>query len=217
MTLRSVHRPDVLLATTPVLGAAVALVTDERALVEGIRAGEAGAFEVLFHRYYSPLVDFASGYLPAGNAMDAAEDVVHEVLLRVWRDRATWALRGTLRAYLFGAVRNRALNMTRHARVAERWRPLFTSDYGVPGLAEGGVGPDAAMERASDDAVRDARIQAAVAALPARQREVLLLRVERGLSNAEAAEVMGIAARSAETFHWRAVQALRRSLEGMVR
>jgi hypothetical protein len=52
MTSGSVHCPDTSHATEPALGATVALVMDERALVKRIRTGDERAFEQLFDAYY---------------------------------------------------------------------------------------------------------------------------------------------------------------------
>ena len=57
--------------------------------VERIRAGDAGAFEALFHTYHAPLCAFAYRYV---GVRDLAEEIVQEVFLFVWERRETWEI-----------------------------------------------------------------------------------------------------------------------------
>ena len=59
--------------------------------------------------------------------------------------------------------------------------------------------PDAAIDEEIHQRAQLRRVEAAIAALPARQREVLVLRSIEGLSQAETAEVLGISGKAVET------------------
>src|SRR5688572_18646362 len=76
------------------------------------------AFEALVTAHYARLGAFA--YRLVGSRA-AAEDVVHEVLLRVWRRRHKFSFHDPLR-YLYQAVRNEAESWRRH-EVRERRDP----------------------------------------------------------------------------------------------
>jgi RNA polymerase sigma-70 factor, ECF subfamily len=83
-------------------------LADDRELGEQIRCGDARAFEA-FYREQGPRL---RAFL-VGNPQ-AAEDVMQETFTQIWRRPNGFVPeRGTLRAYLFGAGRNRA---------AEWWR-----------------------------------------------------------------------------------------------
>ena len=66
--------------------------------------------------------------LRSDRAPDIAEEIVQEVLWYVWEHRATWDVHSGIRAYLFGAARNRALNELQRSGRAARWaaRPQVT-------------------------------------------------------------------------------------------
>ena len=78
------------------------------ALVARVRAGDERALETVFRSHYSPLCDFAARYV----RQDAlAEELVQDLFADLWARRQSWYVRGSVRAYLFAAVRNRALNL----------------------------------------------------------------------------------------------------------
>ena len=56
---------------------------------------------------------------------EAAEEVVQDVMLELCRRRSALDPAGSVRAYLFTAVRNRTLNVIRHERATARAIPLF--------------------------------------------------------------------------------------------
>ncbi len=108
-------------------------VPPDAELVARIRAGDEGGCEALYVAHHGPLWRFAYGYV---RSAEIAEELVQEVFLALWRNRADWEVSGSVRAWLYGAVRNRALNpgdravgrpavapsyrAVRHARVPRR-------------------------------------------------------------------------------------------------
>ncbi len=92
-----------------------------------IRGGDERAFEELFRSHAKELCRHAYHYLESAAL---AEEVVQDVLLRVWEHRATLTPPASARAYLHTAVRNRALDVMKAARSSARTH------------ASGGVGPD---------------------------------------------------------------------------
>jgi RNA polymerase sigma-70 factor (ECF subfamily) len=202
MIPRSVQRPDVFRAPESVRAAPLALVADERDLVARVRTGDRRAFDVLFGRYYEPLVKFVAGYT---RSLAVAEDLVQDVFLNVWTHREQWTIRDGVRAYLYGAARNRALNGTRHERVITRWAAAAASDQTVNGMSQG---PESAEDRVRT-AELTAHLQRAVAALPARRRQVYVLRCHHHLSYAEVAQVMGVSVKCVELQLAKALRSLR--------
>lgn len=166
-------------------------------LAERIRAGDIDAFASVFHRYYEPLVRAAFSYM---QARDTAEDVVQDVLVAVWERHTEFARHVSMAAYLFGAVRNRALDVLAHAAVVERHATSSQPDT-VPAADELVFATE--LARAAH-----ARIEA----LPPRVREVYRLRRDHALSNAEIADVLGITVHAVYVQMARAIKALRTSL-----
>ncbi|HMM11187.1 MAG TPA: RNA polymerase sigma-70 factor [Bacteroidales bacterium] len=76
-------------------------------------------FESLFGRYYKPLCAAAFTYVR--NRKDA-EDIVQQLFVRIWENRAAYQIDASESAYLFSALRNACLNHIR--RVQKRMQPL---------------------------------------------------------------------------------------------
>src|SRR3954453_24042928 len=77
------------------------------AFARRLATGEAAAFELLFPRYFNRLRRYAYGYT---RAWAEAEDVVHDVFLRLWRRRRWLGQVRDLNAYMYRVTRNLALN-----------------------------------------------------------------------------------------------------------
>jgi RNA polymerase sigma-70 factor (ECF subfamily) len=173
--------------------------TDPHALTARIRAGDASAFQTLFRTHYGELCSFV--HTQVGSA-DIAEEIVQDVLLRVWHNRSRLDPQQSLRPYLYRAARNHAINHLKRRRLEEHWQQLSAT-----------ASPAATS---TDDAVRvhelsDA-IGHAVAALPERCRLIFQMSRDQGLSYAEIAAVLGISVKTVETQMGRALKALRTSL-----
>lgn len=167
--------------------------------VARIRAGDSRAFEVLFDAYYHRLCGFAVQYV---HESAVAEDLVQDVFTNLWRGRATWQVHTTVRAYLFAAVRNRALNLRAHQAVEQDWeREVVARNEHDPAVAEPA---DLHLERAE---VRS-RVRAALASLPERCRLVMQLRWLEQMSYATIAEVMGISEKGVENQLARGLRAM---------
>lgn len=178
---------------------------EDRGLLERVRAGDQTAFGELFSRYYPALCDFVHAYV---RAPDVAEELVQDVFLRVWERHTSWRPGGGIRAYLFAACRNRALDHLKHERVVARASRDATVTGRVPGLGQRPAGPDQDVVASQlSDALRRA-----VQDLPERRRAVVLLRWQHGLSHAEIARALGISVKGVETQFGRAMANLRETL-----
>lgn len=173
-------------------------------LLPAIREGDRGAFERLFRAMHAPLVAFATRYT---GDQARAEELVQDLFLELWQQRATWQVRGTVRSYLFSAARNRALNVRRRDGVERDWETDEAHEP-VRALHAAPPRPDQQLEAAEQSAA----LAAAFAALPERCRLVMQLRWRDGLSYAEIAEVMGIGTKGVENQLSRGLKALRSRL-----
>jgi RNA polymerase sigma-70 factor, ECF subfamily len=131
----------------------------------------------------------------------AAEDVTALAFERAFRKRGKFdAKRGSQRAWLFGIARNAALDELRTRRRTAALATEPVSDA---------AGPDDEAELA----LRRAAVRAALAALPAREREIIALKFHAGLDNAELAAVLEISVSNAGTRLHRALTTLREALD----
>jgi RNA polymerase sigma-70 factor, ECF subfamily len=173
-------------------------------VVERVRAGDERAFEALFRAHYAALCGFAVRYV---RTRALAEELVQDLFMALWARRASWEVRGgsgSVRAYLFAAVRNRALNARTRRAVERDWEEDETAAE-VRTLHHAPVAADAALEAAE----LHGRLTAAIESLPERCRLVMQLRWRDQLSYAEIAEVMGISTKGVENQLSRGLKALR--------
>jgi RNA polymerase sigma-70 factor, ECF subfamily len=164
-------------------------------------AGDERSLETLFRSHYASLCEFAVRYV---REEALAEEIVQDLFADLWARRAEWRLRGPVRAYLFGAVRNRALNVRKRQATERDW----AEEERVSEIRVLSRDPDRADERVERQELR-ARVQAAVESLPERCRLVMHLRWREQMSHAEIAEVMGISVKGVEGQLTRGLRALR--------
>jgi RNA polymerase sigma-70 factor (ECF subfamily) len=177
-------------------------------VVAQIRAGDEKAFTLLFQTHHAALCGYA--YRIVSDA-EVAEDLVQAALFGIWRYRDRWELRpgGTVRAYLYAAVRNVALQHHNHQRVVHRVQDASARGGQAIAMGRGAGGAD------DDLATRDlaAAFAAALDTLPPRCREAFVLRRVSGLSVADVARVMRIAPKTVEVQIGAALRALRVQLQ----
>jgi RNA polymerase sigma-70 factor (ECF subfamily) len=158
------------------------------------------AFEALYRSSRDDVYAYVSGML---RDRSAAEDVTALAFERAYRRRASFKPeRGSHRAWLFGIARNAALDeLRRRSRTAE----LTTEPEDVAAAG--------AHEEAAEAALRRTMLNAALATLSARERELVALKYFAGLSNSEIAGVVGISESNAGTRLHRAMEKLREACD----
>jgi RNA polymerase sigma-70 factor, ECF subfamily len=174
----------------------------DESLMRRIRDGDREGYRILLCRYWVSLVSYATGIV---GTQDAAEDVVQDAFIRVWIRRADWTPRGAVAAYLYRITRNLALNAFRDNASDFRRRSLGNKQFSTS------TTPNDPEQDYSAGALRQ-EIEAAIAALPERRREVFMLSRFHGLSYREIGETMGIAAQTVANQMGAALAELREKL-----
>lgn len=168
----------------------------DRELLEGLRRGDQDAFDAIFRAHYAELVGAAERLL---HGRGLSEEVVQEVMLELWRRRDSIAIEESVRAYLYRATRNRALNVLRHERVVDAAAPRARGESATAAEAEDNV-----LDREIDVALAEA-----MDALPPRCREVFELSRVQGLRYSEIATVLGLSVKTVEAQMGKALRILR--------
>jgi RNA polymerase sigma-70 factor, ECF subfamily len=173
----------------------------DRAWVGRIRVGDAEALDSVFRSYYAELCAFGYRYV---RSRAGAEDLVHDVFAQIWAEHEQWQVRDNLRAYLYGAVRNRAISTLRRQIVERRWEErVHARQASAPRHASNA----AEGELEYQDLARV--VQQVLDSLPERCRMAVTLRWQRQLSYAEIAQTMGISVNTVEVHITRACRAVR--------
>jgi RNA polymerase sigma-70 factor (ECF subfamily) len=157
---------------------------DDDAILSSIQARDEEALAALYDRYGR--LAFGLAYRLLGER-GAAEDVVQEAFINVWRRAASFQIgRGSARSWLMSIVHNLSIDR-RRGRQGRAW-----SDVALDNV-------DAVLEAEDDDAFEivsqsiDAEhVQEVLMQLPSEQRQAIVLAFFGGLTHLEIAEKTGI-------------------------
>jgi RNA polymerase sigma-70 factor (ECF subfamily) len=172
---------------------------DEAELLARFAQGDLRAAQALTDLLAPRLLRFATRML--GDRTEA-EDVTQDTMLRLWRMAPDWeAGQAKPSTWAFRVARNLCTDRLR------RRKPMVPE---MPDLADDALGVDARM-------MQDARAQAldaALAQLPERQREAVILRHIEGLSNPEIAAILMVGVEAVESLTARGKRNLTTILSG---
>ena len=156
----------------------------ELRLVARLKAGDPAAFEAVYEAYRPRLFGFL---VRLSRRRDVAEDLLEETWLRLVARTATLHDEARLGPWLFAVARNLYFSRRRSRAVDEARTSDLDPSWPAP---EQGDSPFEAVARAE----LERRVEAALARLPLRDREVMLLVGVEGLTPSEAAGVCGLPA-----------------------
>jgi RNA polymerase sigma-70 factor, ECF subfamily len=164
-------------------------------LVAAALAGDRDAFGVIVERHGRHVYQLC--YRFAGNHQDAS-DLAQDVFIRAFRALRTFKGNSALGTWLYRIAVNVSLNkVSANAVQLERLEALSRAhDAGLASDAESAADVLLRGERA-------ARVRAAIARLPKKQRATLILRVYHDLPHEEIARILGssVGAVKANFFH----------------
>ena len=161
--------------------AAMAKESKELALVERFRRGDDSAFDRIVERHSAAIAALANRLL--GWPQDV-EDIVQDVFVAAFAGLRRFRGDCHLRTWLFTITINRCRSYRYRRILRLRRTPL---DEAGPAPARGLNAEEAAMAAETFD-----RVRRAVQALPAKYREVVVLRYLQELETNEICEILGI-------------------------
>lgn len=154
---------------------------DEKALLSQVMQGDEAAFSMLFHSYHNKLGAYI---LKLTESFPLTEEIVQDVFLAIWQNRAGLDGINRFESYLFVIARNRAFNclkqIAREKMRKQEWASNRRDESGeeAPHVAYG----------------YDGLIEKAVDKLPPQQKKVYLLHNQQGMEFAAIAIQMGLSA-----------------------
>jgi RNA polymerase sigma-70 factor (ECF subfamily) len=150
-------------------------------LIARVRWHEEPALAAIYDRYSRLIYTIA---LRIVGDRESAEEVVQDVFQAVWQSAGSFQPTGNFSAWLIGIARHRAIDATRSRRHRARAREELLDDERVANRGGEGDGyADALMLRAV--------VRAALAELPASQRQAIELGYYGGLTHTEIATQLG--------------------------
>ena len=176
----------------------------DRADVDRVLAGDTSAFAGIVHRWQGPLVNLAYRFC---RDRGRAEEMAQEAFLRAYRGLAKWRKDAAFSTWLFAL----AMNVYR-----TELRRIPSNMYSFDDVAEPrDVRADGlAMQSRLEDDARDLSVRRAVAALPSKYKEALILFYFHEMDVAAAAESLGVAQGTVKARLSRGRELLRRKFAG---
>ncbi len=159
--------------------------SQDEELVVQLSRQDVRAFEALYDRYGNLVYSVCLRVL---GDVQAAEDVVQEVFLRVWRKPGRYdSSRGRFPTWLLSVARNRAIDEHRSRGRRQRF------EAGSTPLESDGLHSGEADDPALSAVLADERVavRRALAELPPEQRSAIELAYYRGYTQQEIAEAQG--------------------------
>ncbi|MEL6824071.1 MAG: sigma-70 family RNA polymerase sigma factor [Calditrichota bacterium] len=160
-------------------------VTDEE-LISRFQKGDVQAYDVLVRRYKDQLLNYVYRFV---NSRTDAEDLVQETFLRVYKNKHYYKEIAKFSTWVYTIAGNLAKTELRR----RKRRRIFSvsnfvnedRDYDIPDA-------DHNPERDVDGAMKDEIIQKAIDKLPAKFKEVILLRDVQGFAYEEIGDILDI-------------------------
>lgn len=172
-------------------------------LLKRIKEGDEPSFERLFHALYPRLCAYANKFL---NDLDEAEEIVQQVFVTIWKNRALLDESLSSTGYLYTAVRNNCFTQLEHLRVQDKYANLL---FNVYQSSPNHVNQDEQL--IATELERD--FQKALATLPEQCRTIFTLSRIDGLKYREIAVRLNISVKTVETQMSRALHKMRLQLK----
>lgn len=171
----------------------------DKDLVVQLKSNSSSAFQALFEKYSQRIYRFSIGYLKNNQE---AEEIVQDVFLRVWKTREKLVAEQSFESYLFTIAKNSILNTIRKANYEKAYLEYSSLHPNKNSL----------LEEELDFKELDRIYRQAIEKLPARRKEVYRLSRDKGLSNREIANELGISVKTVENQMTAALSAIKKEL-----
>jgi RNA polymerase sigma-70 factor (family 1) len=145
-------------------------------LIIKFQKGDKESYRLIFELLYPVMCLFSKKFL---TSYDDAEDIVQEVFIELWHQRAKFESLNQIKAFLYLSIKNRCLNFKKHLIVRDKYSKIAMIDN----------------EQAFEEFVLETEvvnhISNAINDLPEQRKQVIILSMQ-GLKNNEIAENMQI-------------------------
>lgn len=179
----------------------------EKDLRLNLANGDPAAYRFLFKEYYVALCVYALRYT---REKTAAEEVVHETIVKIWERKEKIEITDTVVGYLYKAVQNNALNYLKRQQIKHKYSEEFSKR-----LREAEDFFTISQETGHSVLLAkelESKITEAIESLPDQCREIFKLSRFYGLKNQEIANKKGVTINTVQKQISIALEKLRKSL-----
>ena len=156
------------------------IIYNEKDILGRVAASDREAFRLLYGHYFKVVQKYVSLFIPA---KDTLEELTQDVFIKLWEKRERLATIDSFKDYLFIVSRNTVFNYFRSLKIRQQTRELEEGMEATP------------VHQAEHDILYKQNYHKAaegIDKLTPRRREILKMRIERGLSLDEIAEQLQI-------------------------
>jgi len=152
-------------------------------------------WEKLFTDYFSPLCNFAVGFLKDRNI---AKDIVQETLVKIWEKPTNFQMISELNKYLYKSVYNNCIKYIRDNNIKDKQlKEVDVFDY---------EDPEVLNKAMLEEVIR--KLRSIIDTLPSRQKEVMLMSLHK-MKNEEIGEELSISVNTVKKYKKQAYESIR--------
>jgi RNA polymerase sigma-70 factor (ECF subfamily) len=172
-------------------------------LIHRLKKDDESAFAEIYNRYAENLAGFAASKL---YSLEDAQDVIHDLFVKLWSDRKQLTVTTNLKAYLFTLARYRIIDKIRRNITREEYAVMIQS---LANAYEPGVEQKIAAKELQHI------IEQSLQELSPRVKQVYHLSREEHLSVSEIAVMLGVSEQTVKNQLSTALKHLRQSVLGL--
>ncbi|MBC8321313.1 MAG: RNA polymerase sigma-70 factor [Bacteroidetes bacterium] len=94
------------------------MIDNQDRIIEGLKNGDKLIFEEVYREYYIPLCYYCVKYV---EKIEDSEEIVQDLFLRLWEKHKELEINSSLKAYLYRAIQNYALNFLNKKKTQEKY------------------------------------------------------------------------------------------------
>ncbi|WP_294080021.1 RNA polymerase sigma-70 factor [Proteiniphilum sp. UBA5384] len=160
-------------------------------------------FRTFYLQYAGELIFFARQFVD----IYTAEDIVHDIFLKIWDKKLTIVVEENIRNYLLSMVQNACYDHLKHIQVKDTLMNSFTRQLKIDELKYYESSMDQWQNKEKVEA-----IYASIEKLPSKSRDIFKKAYIEGQKHAVIAEELDISVRTVETHIYKALKFLRNNL-----
>jgi RNA polymerase sigma-70 factor (family 1) len=174
--------------------------TPDKNVFERFRNGDEKAFGLVYNHYREAVIRFCTSIV---KDEQEAENLYHEVLIKIWRKRTAINPDRNFTYYLFTAVRNQVFDYLKEVKRNEALKERFWEKI-----------VEYQEDNKEEKEEQLSRLESLVASLSPKRREIINLNFAEGKSYDEIADELSISKNTVKNQLVKAKQLLRKGLEG---
>jgi RNA polymerase sigma-70 factor, ECF subfamily len=167
-----------------------------------IQNGEVSALEKVYKSTFPSLVYYA---VEITRQPQLAEEIVQDVLLKIWENRSKITIEGSFKSYLFQSVHNHALNVLRQQKSKKEAVNMLSSDETWQFISDNYDVDNNFIDRIFSDET-EAIIEQIIKELPEQCRKVFVMSRFDSMKNKEISDQLGLSENTVKTHIYKALQ-----------